>query len=110
VWNPIKRWTWDKTLHHLECVTVFVISIVIYAAIFYEVIWIVSATSGQHQDRFRQTFQLLNDNWRAGLLLFVLLFYRTVRKFMERVEKFAGMTATKPEHEETDVNPAGEAQ
>src|SRR5271167_311634 len=33
----------------------------------------------------------LSENWRALLPLLIPLFYRTVRAFLERVEKFAGM-------------------
>jgi hypothetical protein len=36
---------------------------------------------------------MLNGNWKIGLLLLIPLFFRTVRTFLERAEKFAGIEA-----------------
>lgn len=33
----------------------------------------------------------ISENWKAGLLLLLILFYGTVRKFLEEVHEFAGM-------------------
>src|SRR5260370_1904360 len=33
----------------------------------------------------------LSENWKAGLILLIALFYGTVMKFLEEVREFAGM-------------------
>ena|SRR5260370_41647264 len=33
----------------------------------------------------------LSENWKVGLILLIVLFYGTVRKFLEEVHEFAGM-------------------
>ena len=35
--------------------------------------------------------QLVNDNWKTFLLLVLLLFYRTIRTFLEEVQEGFGM-------------------
>ncbi|HKW87950.1 MAG TPA: hypothetical protein VJN21_04255 [Candidatus Acidoferrales bacterium] len=44
-----------------------------------------------HQTRFKELLRVVNDNWKAGLLLLVLLFYRTVRIFLEQAEEAFGV-------------------
>ena len=43
------------------------------------------------QTRLLDAIRLLNDNWKAGLLLLLLLFYRTIRTFLEQAEEAWGV-------------------
>ena len=51
----------------------------------------------------------LNENWKVSLLLLIPLFYRTVRTFLERVEKAWGIEAPRTQRPEikmaTQENP-----
>jgi hypothetical protein len=38
----------------------------------------------------------LNDNWKAALILLVVLFYRTVRMFLEQAEEAFGVKRRLP--------------
>lgn len=87
----------DKILLAVEILTVIVLAVLICLAIGYEVYWIIRADNPEvRQQRFISAFNLFNSNWKLGVLLLVPLFYRTIRKFLERVEKVAGMTARPP--------------
>jgi hypothetical protein len=50
----------------------------------------------------------LSENWKGFLLLLIPLFYRTVRTFLERVEKFAGMETGPREKHTADSTSKGE--
>jgi hypothetical protein len=52
--------------------------------------------SAEHQTRLTQLVELINDNWKAALILLVLLFYRTIRIFLEQTEEAFGMKRKKP--------------
>lgn len=67
-----------------------VITIVLMA--FY-VGWLAFHGTTNQADRsaFVTTLTTLSDNWKPLLLLLIPLFYRTVRTFLEKVRKFAGM-------------------
>lgn len=55
-------------------------------------------------DALTQTLKALSEYWKGLLLLLIPLFYRTVRTFLEKVRKFAGME-TETEEKRT-ANPA----
>jgi hypothetical protein len=43
----------------------------------------------------------ISENWKAVLILFLIpLLYRTIRRFLERAKKFAGIEAEPEEEEE----------
>jgi len=42
---------------------------------------------GGQQTKLIQLMKVVNDNWKAALILFVILFYRTVRVFLEQAEE-----------------------
>ena len=54
--------------------------------------------------------QTVNDNWKAFLLLAVLLFFRTVRSFFERVEEAWGMKAKPVPAGTPDIKPNAPTQ
>jgi hypothetical protein len=54
-----------------------------------------------HYDRMVKVLQTVDANWKAFLLLGIPLFYRTIRTFLERVEKAWGIEATKPKNSGT---------
>jgi hypothetical protein len=49
--------------------------------------------AGEEQTRFFFLIREVNDNWKAAVLLLILLFYRTVRDFLQRAEKAFGIEA-----------------
>jgi hypothetical protein len=61
----------------------------------YVAYWVVF-TGGQWHTHLVMTIRELNDNWKAGIIILIVLFYRTIRAFLERVEEFWGMKAPRP--------------
>lgn len=57
-----------------------------------------------------KTIQVVSENWKASLILLLVLFYRTVRVFLEQIEKGPlGMERKKPlqmQEPEQEANPA----
>jgi hypothetical protein len=47
----------------------------------------------------------MNENWKTGLLLLIPLFYRTVKKFVERLESVGPMKTRTPTATEQGKNP-----
>ena len=39
----------------------------------------------------KELIEEVNDNWKAGVLLLIVLFYRTVRTFLEQAEEALGV-------------------
>jgi hypothetical protein len=61
---------------------------------------------GGRQQRLADSLKMLNENWKVGLLILVPLFFRTIRAFLERVEKAFGMEAPrKPVATSEGTNP-----
>jgi hypothetical protein len=90
--DKVEPWL-DRILECLEVAMVFTLAIGILVATVYEVIWIFPSDPSTRQGRLAGVLRALNENWKAGLLLLVPLFYRTIRGFLERVEEFAGAKA-----------------
>ena len=74
----------DWLLSVVEPLVVLAITVVIFY-IGYGLVF-GSAQSNQLA-RFKDLMEEVNDNWKAGLLLLVLLFYRTIRIFLEQAEE-----------------------
>ena len=91
----------NRILGTVETVTVILLAAGVYSVILYEVYWIWLGAEGTRSSRLETVARTFNENWKTGLILFVPLFYRTIRQFLERVEKFAGMEARKPEAQKT---------
>jgi|SRR6266851_6887153 len=74
----------DWFLSVVEPLVVIAITVVI----FYVGYWLVFGPDlNAHQTRFKELIKEISDNWKAGLLLLVLLFYRTIRIFLEQAEE-----------------------
>ena len=69
--------------------------------------WLAFRGGAQKSDTLTQILKALSDNWKGLLLLLVPLFYRTIRTFLEKVRKFAGME-TEPEEKRTATPNEGE--
>jgi hypothetical protein len=52
----------------------------------------------------KDTLGPLSDNWKGLLVLLIPLFYRPVRSFLERVERFAGMETGSQKKQSPDSN------
>ncbi len=66
--------------------------------------WLLFRNGIQKSEGLAQTLKVLSDSWKALLLLLIPLFYRTVRTFLERVRKFAGMETA--DEEKRTANPS----
>ena len=88
----------------IEITTVSVLAVGVCCLFVYEIGWVIFA-GADRQLRLNDTLKLLSDNWKAGVLLLVPLFYRTIRAFLERVEEVAGMKARQPQEQESRPNP-----
>jgi hypothetical protein len=54
------------------------------------------ASDQAHQAHSMELVKGLNDNWKAALILLVVLFYRTVRMFLEQAEEAFGVKRRLP--------------
>ncbi len=96
----------NRILSTIEVVTVVLLAIAIFFAIFCQVFWIVFGTDVQPlHARLSDVAKSLIENWKAGLLLLIPLFYRSIRSFLERVEEFAGMKTRQAELQSLIPNP-----
>jgi hypothetical protein len=94
----------EDTLMVIEFLVVLLIGVGLSLFFVYEVWWVIFSGVGR-QPRLTSALELISKNWKAGLLLLVPLFYRTVRTFLERVEEAWGMKARSPQAMETKQNP-----
>ncbi len=83
----------DKLLRFGEISVVISITFVILLLICYGVYWLVWCDQQTRSSRLGQLAKSLNENWKVSLILLVPLFYRTIRIFLERVEKAFGIEA-----------------
>lgn len=106
------KWQWvnrylDESMAFVETGAVVAIALGAAFVAAYLFLWVVwPGLLGTSQHRLARIGRFLNANWRATLLLVVPLFYRTIRQFMERVVKFAGMEANPPIRGRARHNPA----
>jgi len=94
----------DWFLSVLEPLIVVALTVVITVATY----WLVFGPQFENNKRITEVVKLLNDNWKAGMLLVVLLFYRTVRTFLEQAEELLTVKRSKPlagEAEKPKANP-----
>ena len=94
----------DWFLSVLEPLIVVALTVVITLATY----WLIFGPQAQNNQRITGVVKLLNDNWKAGLLLVVLLFYRTVRTFLEQAEELFSVKRRKQlvgEAEQPKENP-----
>jgi hypothetical protein len=84
----------EKALKTVEFVTVIGLAAVILMIAFYEAYWVMwGCTTSNRQTRIQNAVTAFSGNWKIGLLLLIPLFYRTIRTFLERAEKIAGIEA-----------------
>jgi hypothetical protein len=90
--DKVEPW-FDRVLECVEVLMVLALGAGILTATLFEVIWTFHGDPCGRHLHLEAALKTLNENWKAGLLLIVPLFYRTVRGFLERVEEFAGAKA-----------------
>ena len=73
------------------------IVLIITLLVGYATYWLVFGSStSDHYNQLVQSIKTVNDNWKAALILILLLFYRTVRTFLEQAEEAWGVRKKKP--------------
>jgi hypothetical protein len=76
----------------------------------YGVILLFSASESQHA-QIVTIIKVLNDNWKAGLILLLVLFYRTIRIFLEQAEQLWGVKKQQlPGREVTPSSPESQEE
>lgn len=82
-------WIWVPRLI-LQLVEFFTV-LVIFSGVLYAAYWMVmGGFNDPHRQRMVALLTVINDNWKGLAILTVLLFYRTIRTFIEEVQEFAG--------------------
>jgi hypothetical protein len=62
--------------------------LVITALVLYSAYWLVfGAGQDPHRIRLLELMRAVSDDWKAAVVLLLLLFYRTVRVFLEQAEE-----------------------
>lgn len=91
---------------------VFLIASSVWLAVGSFAVWVMFGALNNQKGRLAHTLGGMSTHWQLGLLLLVLLFYRTIRDVLGRIEKGpAGMTfpkapKTQGEPDEEDALPA----
>lgn len=83
----------DKLLRLGEVSVVISITFTALLAVGYGLVWLAWCDQQIRATRLIELARALNENWKVILILLVPLFYRTVRMFLERAQKFAGIEA-----------------
>jgi hypothetical protein len=110
-----KRKLWQEKLDYWlissEAAIAFLVVLVILLWIGFELWWNFMACDPMtKQERICKTLKMVNDNWKAGLLILIPLFYRTVRMFLEEVQEIAGMKRQKKKQMPRETEEAEEAR
>jgi hypothetical protein len=93
----------------LNWVLAVVEPLVVLAITFLVGYFIYGSVSGKQEYQIVQLMKVINDNWKASLILFVILFYRTVRMFLEQAEEWPWGLKKKPSlagESQKEVNPS----
>jgi hypothetical protein len=98
---PLPQWL-NWCLAVVEPLVVLAIAIVIlylgYGAVF-------QPQGSSMGASLKELIEEINDNWKAGILLLIVLFYRTVRTFLEQAEEALGVKRKLPR-----LRPVGEPE
>ena len=93
--EPTSESSW---LSRAEMTLVMVLAAICAVVLLYLCIWIVAGHwfgNGCHA-RLVETIRLINDNWKAGALILVVLFFRPVRRFLMNVKKAGPLDTSQP--------------
>jgi hypothetical protein len=98
-WRPLGRAvqrTWVFCLTQLSAIilkTVEVATVVLVLIVTISGAWLIilRQPGDPARERMIDLITLINDNWKAFLILGIPLFFRTVRTFFEEVQEWAGM-------------------
>ena len=91
--RPLKKWKelpagLDWLLSVVEPLIVVALTIVLAYATYWLIFGVQpNGAPTDNNKRVTEVVKLLNDNWKVALILAILLFYRTVRIFLEQAEE-----------------------
>ena|ERR1700733_11863076 len=93
----VSRGSVPEWLNWLLSVVEPLIVLIITLLVGYVTYWLVFGPStSDHYSQLVQSIKTVNDNWKAALILILLLFYRTVRTFLEQAEEAWGVKKKRP--------------
>ena len=101
----------DKTdvfLTWLEVINICAIVVFAWFAAGLLAWWILFGQASDQKGRLGVVIRGMNAHWRLGALLLVVLFYRTVREILSRIEKGPGGTRFTPKESRTPTDPEEE--
>ena len=98
----------DRISSFIEVVTLVAITLAVYAGLMYTAYWII--WGGRFEDihaRFVITLAEIDERWKVGLVVLLVLFYRPVRNFLLLLEQAWGLKTgpRTPREKETKTNP-----
>jgi membrane-anchored glycerophosphoryl diester phosphodiesterase (GDPDase) len=85
-----------KWLNWLLSVIEPLMVLLIAGGVVYAGYWLLFDQSGSKQNRLTCLMQVLNENWKVVALLMIVLFYRTIRIFLEQAEEAWGVKRKRP--------------
>ena len=88
-----KAWCLRVPMHLLRAVETLTVLGLFFVGLWLAGWLIFGADASPRYQRARLLIELIDQNWRACLLLGVPLFYRPIRAFVERVQKAWGVEA-----------------
>jgi hypothetical protein len=88
---------WPRLTHEIMHLIEGLTLIGIFVCVSWAGYWIVfGPANDDHRNRMLDLVRIMSDGWKALLILLILLFYRTLRSFLDRVEEIAGVKAGTP--------------
>ncbi len=77
----------DDNLRNMEAGLVWGLAILLAALALHVCIWVLTGCGEVVHARVTRVIRAINENWKFDLVLVILLFFRPVRKFLDRMKK-----------------------
>jgi len=100
--------SWQNvSIRFCETILVLTIALCLFSFVCFEFWWnFLACNSIPRPARMEMTLKMLHENWKAGLLVLIPLFYRPIRTFAEKLKKMGSLETREPEEEpEKTANP-----
>ncbi len=97
--NPLFRVRLDGWLAVVERLTVLAVLGFTFLSV---LVVLFGAGENEFRSRLISFWRALDTHWRIGLIILFVLFYRTVRTFLEEVEEAYGMRRRRPGKQGTE--------
>ncbi len=103
----LSRWMrWVRRSDLIERGTVLVIAVaILFSTLYFAWCVVRGVTHDPRLSLLRRAFAEIDDHWRAGLIVLIPLFHRSLTLLLRRLRKGPWGTELAPEEQEQEANP-----